>query len=344
MSDSITRVSAILPCFNCERTLEAALASALEQTLPGVEIVAVDDGSADRTGAILARHAERTPDRVRVLRQDRAGPYAARNLAARHARGEYLAFLDSDDTWHPSKLERQVALMDARPDVVLCHTGILAVRSDGTGETRRAPDPAFRGHCFPRLLVSNGVNTSSVMIRRALFEKLGGFDEAFPARGDWEMWTRIARHGELDLIPDPLMTLLHHPDRMSLDTDRMRRYHLAVIEKNRKLYRGSVADLPRLIAEARRAAHLQYASDYLRAGRSSRALNEGLHALRRGPGSERAWKTVAKSLVAMAHALLARCGVVGPGRLDRPSPARGSRPHVSRGLNDTFSRSGTNQP
>jgi glycosyltransferase involved in cell wall biosynthesis len=231
---------------------------------------------------------------VTCLRQNHAGPYVARNLAAQQARGKYLAFLDSDDAWLPDKLAHQVRVMEASADVVLCHTGEVVVDAAGGVIDMVRVDPRYRGRCFPTLLVANRLSTSSVVIRRDVFHRLGGFDEAFPARGDWELWTRAARCGPIAAVDEPLVRYRMHSGRMSLDTDRMRSYHLAIIEKNARSY-GDEPDLPRLIRHARAAAHLGYAWDYFEAGRRREARRDVLLALAYRPALVAAWKALAST-------------------------------------------------
>lgn len=291
------RVSAVVPCYNSSATVEAALESALCQSIADSEIVAVDDGSTDGTATILDRYARRHPDRVQVLGTEHSGPYVARNLAARAARGVYLAFLDSDDFWEPEKLAKQVAVMEANPEVVLCHTGGTVVAADGAPIRVFLPQADYRGYCFPRLLVQNRLATSSVMLRRQLFLELGGFNDAFPARGDWELWTRVAQRGEFAAIDEALFRYRLHDMRMSRDTDRMRHYHFRIIDRHAVVYRGALPELERYIRESRFAAHMAYASEYVESKRLARARWDALQAIRCKPGSVRAWKLLFKALL-----------------------------------------------
>jgi glycosyltransferase involved in cell wall biosynthesis len=286
-------VSALIPTFNSERTLDEALESVMRQTIGNVEVIVVDDGSSDGTIEVARRFEARHPGRVICLQQNHAGPYVARNLAAQRARGRYVAFLDSDDAWLPDKLARQIRVMEASADVVLCHTGVLVVDASGEVVDTVPIDPRYQGRCFPTLLVVNRLATSSVVMRRDVFQRLGGFDEAFPARGDWELWTRAARCGLLAAVNEPLIRYRMHPRRMSLDTDRMRSYHLAIIEKNARSY-GDEPGLPRLIRHARAEAHLGYASDYLAAGRRREARRDVLIALAHRPVAVAVWKAIAR--------------------------------------------------
>jgi glycosyltransferase involved in cell wall biosynthesis len=142
-------VSALIPTFNSERTLAEAIMSVMRQTIGDVEVIVVDDGSTDGTVAVARQFEARHPGSVIGLRQNHAGPYVARNLAAHHARGKYVAFLDSDDAWLPDKLARQIALMEASPDVVLCHTAMVVVDARGDVVGTFPLDPQYHGHCFP---------------------------------------------------------------------------------------------------------------------------------------------------------------------------------------------------
>ncbi len=111
-------ISCIVPVFNGERYLREALDSIFAQTYRPLEILVADDGSTDRTPYIAAAFG----NRLRYLRQDNQGPAAARNLGIRAATGEFIAFLDADDVWHPEKLERQMARFQVRPELDYCVT------------------------------------------------------------------------------------------------------------------------------------------------------------------------------------------------------------------------------
>jgi glycosyltransferase involved in cell wall biosynthesis len=95
-------ISVVMPCYNAAPYVEEAVASVLGQSYPQVELIIVDDGSIDSSSDILQRLASENPDRITLVYQNRTGPYAARNLALSHARGNYIAFLDADDTCTPT--------------------------------------------------------------------------------------------------------------------------------------------------------------------------------------------------------------------------------------------------
>ena len=128
------RVSVIIPCYNHGRFLAGAVESVTRQTFTDLEIIVIDDGSTDTTPDVVAGLAD---PRIRSRRTANAGVSAARNAGLDLARGEFIAFLDADDSWDPAKLERQVALMDAEPEVTLVFTDLRRYSDDGTVEERQ---------------------------------------------------------------------------------------------------------------------------------------------------------------------------------------------------------------
>lgn len=189
---SIESVSVIIPAYNAARTLRVAVDSCLKQSIPPLEIIIIDDGSADQTFEL----ATSLSGPIRVLRQKNAGPGAARNAGARIALGKWLAFLDADDWWMPNKLERQLALA-ADPSVDIVHT-----------RTNRSHSHIPPLLTFDDLWQRNWISNSSSMIRKSLFLSLGGFDEhpdMFVCE-DYNLWLRAAASGAQIVLCDDLLT------------------------------------------------------------------------------------------------------------------------------------------
>jgi glycosyltransferase involved in cell wall biosynthesis len=192
----------IIPAYNAEAYLAETIRSVLDQSRGDFEIIVVDDGSIDGTLA-LARSFEPA---VTALSKPNGGPASARNLAIRHAQGEYLAFLDSDDLWAPDKLEEQVRLLDANPDVGLAYGEALMLTGNGAerkieGKIGFTSDPSFR-----LLLFGDFIPNSTVIIRRSCVDKVGLLNESRELIGveDYEYWMRIAKHFVMRGIPRPL--------------------------------------------------------------------------------------------------------------------------------------------
>lgn len=198
------RVSVIIPAFNSERYIADTIASALAQNYRPKEIVVVDDGSTDDTAAELAQFG----DRIKVVRQENSGAGAARNRAVKESSGEWIAFLDSDDLWLPHKLERQMQCIEAHPEADFAYhnwhvthnesadaPSLLAeIEAAGVPERDRAESATCElGWLYNELLLDCVVHTTAVMMRRSLFDAVGGFDETIRQGQDYDLWLRASR-------------------------------------------------------------------------------------------------------------------------------------------------------
>ncbi len=219
-------VSVIIPTHNRWPMLGEAVDSVLAQTADDCQLIVVDDGSTDETACRLRDYGAR----LTVLTQSRRGVAAARNHGASRASGGYLAFLDSDDLWHPHKLERQLSFMERHPEVEICQTDEIWIRN-GVRVNPRNKHRKPSGDIFRASLDLCLVTPSAVMMRRDLFERVGGFDESLPVCEDYDLWLRIAKDTEVPLIPEALITKRGgHADQLSRSTwgfDRFRVTSLA---------------------------------------------------------------------------------------------------------------------
>ncbi len=196
------RVSVVIPTFNRRGMVFEAVESVLCQTWRDWELVVVDDGSTDGTAEAL--EAEFGDPRVRVFRQENAGASAARNRGARGTRGPLLAFLDSDDTWLPEKLERQLEALREHPESPACYTEEIWYRR-GRRVNPRTIHAKHGGWVFDRCLPLCIISPSSILLSRGVFEGLGGFDESLPACEDYEFWLRLAARHPIHLVAEPLI-------------------------------------------------------------------------------------------------------------------------------------------
>lgn len=221
------RVSVVIPAFNRWRLLAEAIDSVLAQSYRDFELIVVDDGSTDATASELAKLASR----LQFFVTERRGVSAARNLGVSQSRGHYIAFLDSDDLWFNSKLERQTGFMDEHPEFHICQTDEIWIRN-GVRVNPSAVHQKPSGDIFSRSLKLCLVSPSAVMMTKALFERTGGFDEAFPVCEDYDLWLRISAQHQVPLIPDRLTIKRGgHADQLSRSIWGMDRYRILALQK-----------------------------------------------------------------------------------------------------------------
>jgi glycosyltransferase involved in cell wall biosynthesis len=204
-------VSVIIPTYNRAGLVRQALASVKAQTYRDFEIVVVDDGGTDDTYEVLSADRE-----LRVLRlPSRRGVSAARNTGISAARGEWLAFLDSDDLWLPDKLARQILWLEGAPELRLCQTDETWVRR-GVRVNKPAGHRKMAGQIFLPSLSRCMISPSAVMLHRRLLEAHGGFDATLPAAEDYDLWLRLTWRYEVGLVDEPLVIKRGgHPDQLS---------------------------------------------------------------------------------------------------------------------------------
>jgi glycosyltransferase involved in cell wall biosynthesis len=189
-------ISCIVPVFNGERYLAETLDSISAQTYRPLEIIVVDDGSTDGTAAVAARYG----DQIRYIRQDNAGAPGARNRGLSIAQGAFLAFLDSDDLWHPEKLTRQMKCFQDRPELDLCVTHIQNFWIRELEEEAKR----FQNHRLRQTVP--GYVTQTLLARRDLFDRIGAFDMRLQ-HGDAQDWFLRAAEKDtvIELLPDVLV-------------------------------------------------------------------------------------------------------------------------------------------
>lgn len=255
-------VSVVIPTYNRGRLITAAIDSVLAQQRRPLEILVIDDGSTDDTETRLAPYRAR----IRYIRQDNHGAGAARNLGIQEARGDYIAFLDSDDIWLPGKLAMQCAIMDARPDIALLCSDFLIRRSDGSTRVggvhtwlerpmewdktfdekcrsleldglAQGGHPPFTlhiGDIYGALLGHIFVLTSSCMVRREALAPEMRFAEDLPLFEDWEFFARVARARRCAYMDTPTTINRGHDDAVRLtrcDPVTKARTRLALIDR-----------------------------------------------------------------------------------------------------------------
>ncbi len=211
----MSSVSVVIPTYNDSKHLSRAIDSVLKQTLDVNEIIVIDDASADNPEAVLERYDD---DRLQFKRHDtNQGGSAARNTGIKIATGEYIAFLDADDEWLPPKLERQLKILESRADdwvAVHCDreydfsfiSKAGYVLSRAIGATKRDPPKEGGEELVKEILLMNlSTGASTLVVKRDIVEKIGGFDPEFPRHQDWEFLIRVLQEGKLAHADEPLV-------------------------------------------------------------------------------------------------------------------------------------------
>jgi glycosyltransferase involved in cell wall biosynthesis len=210
-------VSVILPTYERPEFLRQAVASVQAQSWTDWELIISDDGSGLDTASLLDQFS-REPQ-VRVIRSSHQGnPGAVRNRALREARGEYVAFIDSDDLWLPPKLEEQLARLRASRDCQWSYTEFIRINQDGVSvDYERNPHRNLQeGWIFNQLLeLRFGIAMPTVMVKRDLLETVGGFDELQGLHEDYELWLRLALLSPVRVLKQPLACVRRHSSHFS---------------------------------------------------------------------------------------------------------------------------------
>jgi glycosyltransferase involved in cell wall biosynthesis len=220
----VLSVSVVIPTYNRAREVSAAIDSALAQTRPALEVIVVDDGSTDETMEVLARYGET----IRVVRQANQGVSAARNAGIAAARGDLLAFLDSDDAWLPQSLELRAARIEADPELGLVHCGVdfegSGIRLDGMeGSVALEILRLDRS-----VIIAHG---SGVMVPRRVAEEVGGFDVRMRVSEDWDFCYRVAARYRIGFVSEVLVLHARHASGLQNDIANMERGMLLALNK-----------------------------------------------------------------------------------------------------------------
>jgi glycosyltransferase involved in cell wall biosynthesis len=212
-------VSIILPSFDRLRFLRPAVASVLAQSFADWELLIADDGSGEDTRRYL-RTLENDA-RIKLIWLTHSGaPAIVRNAALRKACGEYVAFMDSDDLWAPTKLERQLKQLRERPGCRWSYTAFSQIDERGSPlleEASRRWVP-HQGFIFERLAIGEvSIRTPSVLATRGLIVQAGGFDETLRSAEDLDLWLRLALDSEVAIVDEPLLQVRRHDENHSRD-------------------------------------------------------------------------------------------------------------------------------
>jgi glycosyltransferase involved in cell wall biosynthesis len=271
-------VSVVIPTYKRGYCIAACIDSVLAQTFGDVEIIIVDDCSGDDTAERVA--AFNDPRIVYLALATNQGGAVARNTGIGRARGEFVAFLDSDDTWLPTKLAKQVdGLQRGGARCALSYTWLACVDDDGVETLRIHPD--IDGDCFEQMLVSNFIGSfSNLVVRRELLVAQGGLDEAFRSCQDWDLFIRLCRDGSVHCEREYLVRYL----QSVTDAVRISTNPRSVVQGHRRILAKFAADYAALRAPARRRAYAVFMGLFANSGAIADTASMAWARLRSGAG------------------------------------------------------------
>lgn len=275
-------VSAAIITHNRAHYLEDAIRSVLDQSFRDLELIVVDDGSTDDTEAVVARHRDA---RIRYVRQRHSGKAAARNAAVTLARGEFLAFCDSDDAWYPHRLARQLAAFGRHPHVGMVHGHVTVIDergceiADRTASARNLLGAAHRnGATYASYALDCRCLSSTILLRKSVFDVVGLYDPEL-AIEDYDFYLRLVLDFDVLFLDGPPLAKYRAHDAKTADHElgsgqiQTAEKHLALLDEH-----PDIADARR----ARRNFHLMIARTWRALGDRPRARSAALRALRHG--------------------------------------------------------------
>lgn len=292
----------MIPAFNAERTVAAAVDSVLEQSFEDFELTVIDDGSSDGTAEVVRSRGDR---RVSCVTIPNGGVARARNHGVALSHGALVAFLDADDLWYPTKLERQHEMMASKAGVGLCYTSTELV-DDELAPIDQQHAAEYPDYVQALLLLGNIVtgSASSVLVRRSLLEAAGGFDPLLSQCADWDLWLRLSLETGFAPVSQPLVRYRKAPDTMSSDPALLERDTFALLDK---FYAAPRPVQYRRLRSRVYSNHWMVCSGtYLHAGR----IRDSLRCLARGLAADP--RNLARPLLLPARRVVRRSG--GPDR------------------------------
>ncbi|MFZ4288419.1 glycosyltransferase family 2 protein [Variovorax sp. HJSM1_2] len=307
-SHQFPRISVVIPCYNAERYIAAAIESVLAQEWPDLQIVVVDDGSKDASAQIIQ---QRFPQ-VLLVQQPNQGVAAARNTGIAASNGEWIAFLDADDLWLPGKLHRQWQSLESNAEAQMAYTAWQTWESSDA-----TPTPAFlsqlendahdaakwqgaSGWIYPQLLLDCVVWTSTVLMQRTLLREIGGFNTTLRIGEDYDLWLRASRRTPIARVNAPTALYRQHPESITKSAPQ-KNYQgevvqHALVQWGYQSPDGRYADK---VEVSRKLARIwsDFGAAHLTSRNFSLAKHGGLMAIRTDWRDARGWKVLAKSIL-----------------------------------------------
>ena len=220
------KISVVIPTFNRISLVARAIDSVLKQSLNPYEIIVVDDGSDDGTSEMIQNKYKS----IKLIQQQNNGVSAARNNGIKHAKGDWIGLLDSDDEWTEKKLENQVDRLIKTPEYDFCHTNEIWIRN-GVRVNQRKKHEKYGGYIFDKCLDICRISPSSVLFRKNILDHVGWFDDQLPVCEDYDLWLRITAEYRILFIDEPLIIKYGgHDDQLSHSVESIEFFRIMSLE------------------------------------------------------------------------------------------------------------------
>ena len=301
---AIPKCSVVVTCYNYARYIPPCLESVLGQTYQDFEIVIINDGSTDNTDEVIVPFL--TDERIRYIKQANAGQAKAKNVGIEHARGELIAFLDADDLWEATKLEKQLPRFDD-VQVGVVYSGARYVDDQG----QDVPFAHHSTYLQPRsgivtqnLFFDNFIAFSSSIVRKMCFDDVGLFDESIRMGIDWDLWLRISVRYRFAYVDEPLLYYrIGHPGQMSKNLDVRQECSDRIMARFLDLNPGII---PKNVIRKAYAYTYCNRGYYFRGNEPNKALRFYGRALKSAPGNIHAIKGIIITVFIMIKNILKR--------------------------------------
>ena len=288
--------SVVVPTYNCADLLARALSSIFGQTFQNFEVIVIDNASTDHTGRVLESIDD---NRLSVIDVQNNGNIAnSRNLGIQKARGDWIAFLDSDDNWLPEKLETIHAAICGTPGIVLlCHDEWIVV--DGVKKSKNRYQPKISNVHESLIFFGNCLSTSAVTLRKDIANKTDGFSERrdFISVEDYEYWIRLARTGEYRFINKVLGEYHIHGSNVTKNIENHALAYISVAEHHLDLWRKEHPGSDKKVKRRRAQVWAEAAHLFLKEGDFSEARKYATRALSFDPFGWKSWAIIGLSIM-----------------------------------------------
>ena len=220
------KISVVIPTYNRIALVERAIDSVLRQSIKPFDIIVVDDGSDDGTSEMIKKKYRS----INLVQQQNSGVSAARNNGIKHAKGDWIALLDSDDEWTEKKLENQVNRLIKNPDYHFCHTNEIWIRN-GVRVNQKKRHQKYGGYIFDKCLDICRISPSSTLFKKNILEHVGWFDTQLPVCEDYDLWLRITADYKI-LFVDELLIIKYggHTDQLSQSVEGIELFRIKSLE------------------------------------------------------------------------------------------------------------------